>query len=102
VTRCLIIATDGTITPTQLDTLEDFQKAVGGYIERIPFGPQCNAFVNEFGIPDGLPFNARASHLWHVLVPWCDDPLYGPVVIAGRFDEDGNNTDVPANFLGVE
>ena len=88
-----------------LNTLDEFHNAVQGDIESIPFGPECFAFVNEDGIALGLAHNARASHLWSVLSLRGDAALchlYGPVVVVGRPDDEGEPTDVPKGFLGVE
>lgn len=81
--------------------LEDLQKAVGGYIEIVPywntmpvFGSggarmRCIVFCNEHGKNDGLPFNTLATRLWrdairaefHTDRTPGDDYLAGPVAI---------------------
>lgn len=47
-------------------SLEQLQKAVGGYIERVKVrydGRVREAYVNEEGLIEGLPFNATATRL---------------------------------------
>lgn len=49
--------------------LEDLNKAVGGYIELVPYfndykGVNCRAFCNEYGKINGLPYNEPATALW--------------------------------------
>ncbi len=58
----------------QLDWL---QKAVGGYIERIPVnigGEPYEVYVNEEGLIEKLPYNELASHIVNIT-------LVGNVVI---------------------
>jgi hypothetical protein len=106
-TRCLIIAVDGTITAAHLATLEEFQRSVGGFIERLAFGLRFVGFVNEDGLSLDLEPNLRATHIWHSLNAGAQiliarsDRLVGPCIIAGREDANGNLTDVPPNFLGI-
>ena len=66
------IKVDGTITQEDVTgkvPLEKLQKAVGGYIERVPRltqyeGHRCVAFCNEDGKLDGLTLNETAHELW--------------------------------------
>ena len=74
------------------DTLEALQGLVGGYIEGV-FGEEAVIYVNEEGLLLNLPFNRTASlvarqftGLGHV--------CFGPAVIVGPSDPDGNNTHV--------
>ena len=69
--RITILKTDGTHETRQVDKtdLKMLQKAVGGLIETIPYlgkfeGKACEAYCNEEGLLDGLPFNGPATNLW--------------------------------------
>ena len=59
-----IYRVDGTIERVDLGgqtvTLEQLQRAVGGYIEAVP-GTRSRAYCNEEGRLRGLAFNRRAS-----------------------------------------
>lgn len=70
------------------------RQLVDGWIERVPLtapgddGVQLVAYVNEEGIPRGLPFNRAVGHAstgrWH--------DLYGQVVIVREvIDHDGEH-----------
>lgn len=53
-------------------TLEQLQKAVGGYIETVPYLTKAwpykrgRAFANENGVMEGLPHNNAASLVWRM------------------------------------
>lgn len=60
------IKADGTIIPVvpkkgMKFTLEEVQKMVGGYVERVQLPGGNVALANEEGIPLGLPYNEKAS-----------------------------------------
>jgi len=61
--------TDGSYGQVDLDhklTLEEMQKLVGGYIERVKvryYGKVKDMWVNEEGLIHGLPVNAGASKI---------------------------------------
>jgi hypothetical protein len=68
------------VDPLFDNTLESFQKAVGGYIECVEFGYGMSAVLvcNEEGKLRGLPFNVRIGF----------DDIVGAVVVCGvRGDE---------------
>jgi len=75
--RTIIIRADDTVEqqdwPTGSPSLEWLQKAVGGYIETVPFWNTydddgttrgCVAYCNEEGKLDGLPANRLANQKW--------------------------------------
>lgn len=64
--------------------LDALQKEVGGYIEVLGIKSGIDAYVNEEGLLDGLPFNRFLPTLWGGgrLIP-----VVGPAVIAGHDDE---------------
>ena len=61
-------------------TLEELQKAVGGYIEtvQLPRRQGLLMIVNEEGLIHELAFNHRASALAH-------QDIVGPVVVLSRY-----------------
>jgi hypothetical protein len=78
--------------------LEDYQRAVGGWIEAVDlpaFG--STLFVNEEGVLRGLPFNRRATFLWWFHVPDARKQarLVGDALLVGLPDADGEATDLP-------
>lgn len=93
----VLITPAGDVTEIDLPKFEDCQKAVGGYVESLPFAGECHAYVNEDGIEKGLPRNAIATAL-------CFDIEIGLMpgdYIKGNFlivcsDAEGDPTDVPA------
>lgn len=78
--------------------LEDYQRAVGGWIEAVDlsaFG--STLFLNEEGLLRGLPFNRRATFLWWFHVPSARNQarLLGDALLVGLPDEAGEMTDLP-------
>ena len=55
------------------NTLETFQKLVGGYIESCTVASDMTLLCNEEGLLNGLPYNATI----------CGNPFVGPVVAVG-------------------
>ncbi len=55
------------------NTLETFQKLVGGYIESCTVASDLTLLCNEEGLLNGLPYNATI----------CGNPFVGPVVAVG-------------------
>lgn len=86
--RLITIKTDGSETVKELQSvprLEELQKAVGGWIETVPYfneyeAKPCVAFCNEHGKLEGLPYNYKATVLWRHLFE-TDDVLMGDVAI---------------------
>lgn len=82
-------------------TLEDYQQAVGGYIEAVDL-PDAGAtmFVNEEGLLRRLPFNPRATFLWWFWVPAArnKEMLVGDAVVVGTSDRRGDETDIPSEL----
>jgi len=83
--------------------LEDYQAAVGGWIEAVDipgFGP-ITMYVNENGIAERLGLNLRATFLWWFHVPHARDhsALFGDVALVGYPDHEGDTTDMPEDVL---
>lgn len=82
----------------EYETLQDYQSAVGGYIEAIPVGVEdLSFFGNEEAKLIGLPINRRATLFWWLHTPAArrQDVLAGDVVLVGSTDEGGETLDVP-------
>ncbi len=85
-----IIQPDGSTTveerdPTNRPTLEEMQKAVGGYIEPVDamMTDGTVAYANEEGLLIGMPPNPKATEA----VNW-PYPIVGPVIIMRGFEEE--------------
>ena len=83
--------------PVDLNEVEDYQQAVGGWIETLDvlsFG--CTMFLNEEGLIRRLPYNRRATYLWWYHVPHARGQarLAGDAVLIGLPDGNGRPTDV--------
>jgi len=73
-----VIKVDGTIEELKNPTLEDFQKAVGGYIEALNIGSGKYLVVNEEGLMMNLPLNKSATAIWR------NGPIVGNAVICTK------------------
>ena len=99
--RALRIPTepDDPITELEVFQLEDYQAAVGGWIEPVDI-PELGVtmYVHEEGLVLGLPFNSRAAFLWWYFVPEARQKamLVGPALVVGQPDRNGDSTDIPA------
>ncbi|SIS19360.1 DUF3846 domain-containing protein [Microbacterium sp. RURRCA19A] len=83
-----------------LESLEDYQQAVGGWIEAVDV-PDLGVtmYVNEEGLIRDVPFNRRATFLRRFHVPQARDArLVGDVAVVGLTDDEGENTDPPEEF----
>lgn len=98
----IIIPADNTapLRASTLDSLEDYQRVVGGWIEAVDI-PDLGVtmYVNEEGLIRDLPFNRRATFLWRFHVPQARDArLVGDVAVVGLTDEEGENTGLPSEL----
>jgi hypothetical protein len=88
----------------ELDTLDDYLKAVDGWIEAVDVMPLgVTMYVNENGLSEKLPFNGRATYLWWFHVPGvrAGAGLVGNAVLVGLPGEDGEGTEIPAATLAL-
>ena len=75
------------VEPCFPNTLESFQKAVGGYIETLTVCEDLVLIVNEEGLLRGMPFNCKV----------CGQPFVGTVVaVATERDEFAS---IPERFI---
>jgi len=93
---------DESITELQVLDLEDYQSAIGGWIEPVDV-PELGVtvYVNDEGLLRRLPFNSRATFLWWHFVPEARQTamLVGPAVLVGLPTRGGDATDVPASAI---
>jgi hypothetical protein len=86
-------------------TLQDLQKAAGGYIESVPHFisywtdedrkyVSCIAYCNENGKRDGLKFNGRATLNWDTALRRIKRADGEPAFLSGLMDMQGQPTDV--------
>jgi len=89
----------GDVNILNLETLEDLQGAVGGFIEAIPVQPGASlpqtltVYGNEEGRLIGMDINVLATRVLNF--PY---PLVGPVIIGGPLNDDGESTNLPASW----
>lgn len=89
--RGLKISHDGIITIVPIESLDDMQAVVGGYIETVELH-QAVMCVNEEGLIMKLPVNRLASSMaGHLIV--------GNVLILGPVDEYDEFTGVPTAVI---
>ena len=89
---------DESITHLEVHQLEDYQAAVGGWIEPVDIAELgITIYVHEEGLVLALPFNPRATFLWWYFVPEARQKamLVGPALIVGLPDQRGESTNVP-------
>lgn len=77
------------ITVPDSDSLETYQRAVGGYIEALPTidSARASVYFNDSGKTDELPPTA----VW-VIDGLVADIIRGPLVLLGPVDDKGNTT----------
>lgn len=104
--RALRIPTDADepITELEVFALEDYQAAVGGWIEPVDLEDLgVTIYVHEEGLIMGLPFNSRAAFLWWYFVPEARQKamLVGPALVVGLPDRNGDSTDIPTHVVDM-
>ena len=80
--------------------VNNFQAALGGYLEALPVGEGFTVFIDEDGKAKGLPRNEKAESIvramlaknGRIMLP--GDYLVGPAIFVG-IDDDGNAVDLP-------
>lgn len=95
----IIIPADNTapLRAATLDSLADYQQAVGGWIEAVDI-PDLGVtmYINEEGLIRDLPYNRRATFLWRFHVPQARDARRAcDVAVVGLTDSDGESTELP-------
>jgi hypothetical protein len=91
----IVIYIDGTVETRDFNGLKDYQDAVGGLIEALPLTGGADVYVNEDGKVMCQPnifatfimqINRRLNH---------GDYVAGNMVVIGKPDSEGNDTDAP-------
>ena len=102
--KAIVIKTNGQVESMDMASLEDLQKAVGGYIEAININWENRAltvYCNEEGRVHELPIN-MACCIWlskNGMYPALETPIHGDVVVIGECDDEGKDTDVPEDLV---
>jgi len=82
------------------NTLESFQRIVGGNLEHATLRPGWGMWFNDDFRQMGLPLNETASALWHLAYPRHPDLIGGVAFVCGQDDEwTGDDTDIPAHVI---
>jgi len=74
------------------------QMAVGGYIEAKTLESGYTLIMNEEGKLNGLPINERATEIWLANFPNFPDVILGDVVIAGGYDDEGEQLGLDSDY----
>jgi hypothetical protein len=104
--KAIVIKTNGQVERKDMGSLEDLQKAVGGYIEAIGVNwtdsiKNITVYCNEEGRVHELPIN-MACCMWlsqNGMYPALETPIHGDVVVIGDCDDEGEDTDVPEDLV---
>lgn len=101
-TKAILIAppssarsTTGVVKLVDYNQLEDYQQAVGGHVQGVPF-PGGSLFVNDDGKSAGLPANDFATQLCAAFAVGLaeDDYIVGNAVLVGEPNAEGELTSV--------
>lgn len=74
------------------------QMAVGGLIEAKTLESGYTLIMNEEGKLQGLPINSRATEIWLANFPNFPDVILGDVVIAGGYDDEGEQLGLDKDY----
>jgi hypothetical protein len=103
VVRAIFVPADDRqrVSPFDAGRPEDLSALVGDMTEGVDLVKLgITVYVDESGLVKRLPFNSRATFLWwHDRQTAGDAILVGNAVIVGLWDDDGNDTDVPAETM---
>jgi hypothetical protein len=100
-TRCIIIPADShrPLTRTELVSLDDLQRVIGGWVEQVTISETLVLLVDEDGRAKRLPGNRRATLLWRLLFPAArsEPGIVGDALLTG-FPTEEHFGDVPDDF----
>lgn len=74
--------------------LEALQREVGGYIDVVGLESGVDAYVNDEGLLEGLPFNRALPTSYGARMV----PIVGPIIVAGH-DEEGDTVSLTPTQL---
>lgn len=83
----LLITTEGQVAVAAFNGLEDYQRAVGGYIETVELDGGHDLIANEEGLIQRLPLNRLASTI-------AQRPIVGNAILIGFQASTGEFVDV--------
>lgn len=91
--KAIILTTTGQVRQQELNTLDEMQAVVGGYIEPVWIPARDGraaaiVVVNEEGILNGLPRNRLAERLLTEAVGPLSQPIVGDVFVVSHAEED--------------
>lgn len=91
----IVVYIDGSVEVKEFNSLQDYQEVVGGKIESVPLGKEADFYCNEDGkvICEPNVFGTFLAQTHASLFP--GDFVAGNIIIIGKPDEDGNDTDAP-------
>ena len=97
-----IIKLNGKVVDVVVEDYKDMQRAVDGYIERLPVEDRhgVTVYCNEEGRVQELPINMTAC-LWLLrnnMYPSMDYPIHGDVLVVGLPNKDGEDTNIPEDI----
>lgn len=98
--RSYIIPVDGPVEVRDLNGYQDYNEAVGGYIEALgsPFAdhPKVTVYINEEGKIHNLPRNELATRaMLNSGLIATDDYIVGPAIVVGFDPGTGEDLDAP-------
>lgn len=84
----------------EFGSFEEYQSAVGGYVEAISVGSRMAFYVHDEAKLVGLGINRRATLLWWLHTPSARDRdfIAGDAVLIGSDRRQGDGTDVPGHI----
>jgi hypothetical protein len=99
----LILRVDGSTAVKDLKTATEIHAVINGWLEGLAFGDGVFAYINEDGKMLKLPMNKYATMLadFRKVGMHPQDYIAGTIVFFGSSDLDGNNTDVPREFVDL-
>jgi len=96
----IVIPADETlpIEKKELNGLDDYQAAVGGWIESVPMpSGAMSMYINEEGKVHGLSMNKRATSIVESML-FQGDFIVGDAIVVGFNPTTGDDADVPDCF----
>jgi hypothetical protein len=91
--RAVLISAVGPVEEVEQDGLGDLRRLIEGHVEALAVRGRADAtaYVNEEGLLNGMPANARATRLAGV-------QIVGPAVLCGCDAATGEDTPIPEDL----
>jgi hypothetical protein len=103
-TKGLIVRADNTKDYVEIQDWKEIQDIVGGFFSVVDFGNKGYfCYIDDEGKLKNQPLNKLATDLWYdsgqmILV---GDYLAGNALFFGGIDDEGNDMDIPEDFINV-